>query len=254
MSFLRKIFNGIFGRRSKPKNAINRSRIVDYHSRLKEGDDYLYMDTEEQEPVEMGSNIRFRITDREVSEKFLEKYRQSPEKVADDNFNNEQHKIIAEAKALIHKLLINHVSRDVIKSWLYEDTIVSRLRITKHFDIILPDYNNMEIKMTPLEKTVYLFFLKHENGCLFKELIDYKADIMAIYSKLAKTDNAADMEKSINYLCDPYGASLSEKCAKIKGKFLNAMPDEIAYHYYIQGGQGQPKLIPLDRAKVEWEG
>ena len=56
--------------------------------------------------------------------------------------------------------------------------------ITKDYKIILPHYNNMEIKMEPLAKAVYLLFLNHPKGILFKNLPDYRKELTKIYAKL----------------------------------------------------------------------
>ena len=61
------------------------------------------------------------------------------------------------------------------------------------------------------------------------------------------------MTRSVEDLTDPFGPSISEKCAHIKDKFISLMPDAIARNYYISGEQGSAKRIPLDREKVEWD-
>ena len=49
---------------------------------------------------------------------------------------------------------------------------------------MLPDYNDMEIKMEPIVKAVYLLFLKHPEGIAFKCLPDYRQELAEIYTKL----------------------------------------------------------------------
>ena len=199
--------------------------------------------------------IRFRITEdaERRHDEFLKKYQSGAPMSADERFETDQEKLVQQAKELIHKLLMDDFSRDVIQSWLYDDIIISGLKITAGYKIILPEYDNMEVKMTPLEKTVYLFFLKNPDGYAFKELPEHKAEIRRIYEKLARTGNPDEITKSIDDLTDPFGPSISEKCAHIKAKFISLMPDAIARNYYISGEQGCAKRIPLDRAKVEWE-
>ena len=59
------------------------------------------------------------------------------------------------------------------------------------------------------------------------------------------------MSRSVEDLNDPFGPSISEKCAHIKDKFISLMPDAIARNYYISGEQGCAKRSSLDREKVE---
>lgn len=61
--------------------------------------------------------------------------------------------------------------------------------ITENYDIILPDYHNMTIKMEPLVKAVYILFLRHEEGILFKCLSDYREELYDIYVDIRKKSN-----------------------------------------------------------------
>jgi hypothetical protein len=44
----------------------------------------------------------------------------------------------------------------------------------------------MEIKMEPLTKAVYLLFLNHPEGILFKHLPDYRQELANIYGSSDK--------------------------------------------------------------------
>lgn len=201
------------------------------------------------------SGIRFRVTeDKKLNDDdFFKTYTHTRVKSADERFEEDQEKMAAEARALIQKLLMNDFSREVIQSWLYDSVIISHLKVARHYKIILPEYNNMEVKLTPLEKTIFLFYLKNPKGYAFKELPSHKKEIMAIYEKLARTSSLEEIRKSVTDLTDPYGTSISEKCARIKSKFITLMPEAIAKNYFIAGPQGGAKKISLDRKLVEWE-
>lgn len=45
---------------------------------------------------------------------------------------------------------------------------LSKLKITSDFKIILEDYSKVEIRLTPLQKSLYILFLKHEKGINLK--------------------------------------------------------------------------------------
>lgn len=157
-----------------------------------------------------------------------------------------------EAKAAIEKLLLSGFSADVIKGWLEPKVKLSRLRITKRHKILLVDYD-MEVKMGPLPKTVFLFFLKHPEGVRFVDLPDYREEIYEIYSKLAVSDDLDKIERSVSLLTDPFDNSINEKCTMVKYAFQRVVADDIASNYYVSGKQGHTMRIPLDRALVEWE-
>ena len=141
---------------------------------------------------------------------------------------------------------------EVIKSWLEESVKLSRLRITKQFNIILVDYKK-EVKMGPLPKTIFLFYLRHPEGVKFSYLQDHVKELRHIYGHLSKNDDPVKMERSIAGLIDPLNNSISEKVNAIKTAFQNQVRDDISKHYYVRGAQGEKKGISLNRDLVEWE-
>ena len=103
---------------------------------------------------------------------------------------------------------------------------LSRLLVTENYCITLPDYDNTEVRLEPIQKAIYLLFLRHAEGIRFKELPDYRD------------------------VTDPLNHSIIEKCARIKQVFKQITPHE---EYVITGQKGEVKRITLDRDLVEWE-
>jgi hypothetical protein len=129
---------------------------------------------------------------------------------------------------------------------------LSPLIITNTGKILLKDYGK-EINLTPLQKTVFIFFLLKEDGILFKDLPNYKNDLMSIYSKVSNRSSLDLISNSVNELANPYSNSMSEKCSKIKESFLKCMDDRLARYYYILGDRNEPKKILLNRKLVIFE-
>ncbi|MBQ6155478.1 MAG: hypothetical protein IJK22_02645 [Bacteroidales bacterium] len=143
------------------------------------------------------------------------------------------------------------VSDFVIKKLIaLPDPKLSTLRINKDYGIFLPDYNNMEIALPTLSKVVYFFFLRHPKGLRFKELVDYREELLQIYCRISNRYDAAKMEQSIDDLVDSTGNSINEKCSRIRAAFVSRFNDDLAKNYYITGYSGQAKYIPLDRGLV----
>jgi hypothetical protein len=130
---------------------------------------------------------------------------------------------------------------------------LSRLIVTKDLRIILPDYNNMEIKMEPLVKAVYLLFLKHPEGIVFKYLPDYREELTKIYVKLKPYGMNERVLRSIEDVTNPCLNSINEKCARIRGAFVGQFDDSMAKNYYIRGERGEAKKISLPRDLIVWE-
>lgn len=124
-----------------------------------------------------------------------------------------------------------------------KQVILSKIIIDKEFRIFLPAYNNEEVVLTPLPKAIFLLFLNHPKGIIFKHLPKYKDELYNIYKKIHYRETSEEIEKSIQDATDPFNNSINEKCAKIKKVFTSMFDDSIAKYYYITGERGKEKLI-----------
>ncbi len=161
--------------------------------------------------------------------------------------------LMEEIKERVLKLRQRGVAEHILEELIHPDDKPSRMVITKDYRILLPDFNNMEIKMEPLVKAVYLLFLNHPKGLLFKHLPDYRKELTKIYMNLRPAGLSDRAIQSIEDVTNPLLNSINEKCARIRGAFLREFDDHIARHYYIDGLRGEPKKISLDRDLVTWE-
>jgi hypothetical protein len=158
-----------------------------------------------------------------------------------------------EVKERIAKLRQRGISQYILEQLIHPDDRLSRLVITKDYGMVLPEYNNVEIKMEPLVKAVYLLFLKHPEGILFKHLPDYREELTQIYVKLKPYGMSERVIRSIEDVTNPLLNSINEKCARIRGAFVGQFDDHLARHYYIDGLRGEAKRIALPRDLVVWE-
>lgn len=209
--------------------------------------------------VEKLDDIRFRISEsreesrREKKDEILYSTdSRCREMTSEESFDAEMQNALKEAEEMIKGLLLKGCPTDLILSWLNQNVKLSRLRITKHYKIILVDYDK-EIKMGPLPKTVFLFFLRHPEGVMFSHLQDHRKELKEIYGRVCTNDDLDKMRQSISRLTDPFDNSICEKCAAVKKAFVMNVSDTIAKNYYINGLQGEKKSISLDRSLVEWE-
>ena len=124
---------------------------------------------------------------------------------------------------------------------------LSRLKISDDYRIYLMDYEMKEVKMSPLPKALYLLFLNHPEGISFKELTDYRSELLNIYKNISLRENPIKARISIKKLTDPFDNSVHEKCSRIREAFLRVVADDIAQNYYITGDRGEDKKVLLDR-------
>lgn len=130
---------------------------------------------------------------------------------------------------------------------------LSRLLITKDYRIILTDYNNLEIPMYPLAKIVFLLFINHPEGILFKNMIDYRKELEDLYMKVTGRVITPKIKNSLNDITDVSCNSIAQKVARIRSSFKAYLPEQIADYYSIKGENAEPKFIALNRELVDWE-
>ena len=179
---------------------------------------------------------------------------------ADDAFDCETEKMLAEVRYKIELLRRKGISEVVLERLVKPEVKLSRIVIRKDYSIILPDYNDMEITMTPLVKAVFLLFLKHPEGIMFKKLSDHRRELSALYDDIKgyadssrKTFGIRRYSENIINVTDPLNNSINEKCTRIKEAFLMKFHESMAQHYFITGKRGEPKRITLPRELVVWE-
>ena len=131
---------------------------------------------------------------------------------------------------------------------------LSHLRITRHKEIILDDFDHREVKMDALTKSIFLLYLKHPEGIRYKELCDHRSELEEIYLSISGRSDMDSIRKSIDDLTDPITSnSINEKVSRAKKAFREVVDVRIARFYYIDGRQGAAKRIALDRSLVIWE-
>lgn len=160
--------------------------------------------------------------------------------------------LLEEVKEKVQKLKEFGMSEKEITSLFQTKKPLVKLTVGRNYRIYLGE-KRKEIHMEPLVKAVYLLFLKHPEGIIFKDLPDYRQELTKIYSEVRPwglTDRAL---QSIEDVTNPLLNSINEKCARIRGAFLGEFDDYMAKYYYIEGKRGEPKKISLPRDLVVWE-
>ena len=170
----------------------------------------------------------------------------------DTKTDEELKQLMEELKKKMRRLKEYGMSEKEILSSLHTDQQLPQLIITRNYRIFLGD-EHREVHLEPLVKSVYLLFLKHPEGIIFKDLPDYRKELALIYNKVRPwglTDRAL---KSIEDVTNPMLNSINEKCARIRKAFGALLDSSVAGQYYIKGARGNAKKITLPRELVAWE-
>ena len=160
--------------------------------------------------------------------------------------------LLDEVKEKMNILKKCGMSEEEIISQLFCCQPLPKLIISRSYRIFLGD-ERKEVHLEPLVKAVYLLFLKHPEGIVFKDLPDYREELAKIYNKVRPwglTDRAV---KSLEDVTNPMLNSINEKCARIRKTFGALLDRRVAGQYYIKGVRGKAKKIALPRELVAWE-
>ena len=160
--------------------------------------------------------------------------------------------LLDDVKQKVRLLRESGVSESEIASLFYVERPLPILIISKDYKIFLGD-ERKEVHMEPLVRAIYILFLKHPEGIVFKSLPDYRKELTNLYDKVRPwglTDRAL---QSIEDVTNPMLNSINEKCARIKKAFVGILGSEMAKKYYIKGNRGEPKSIALSSDLVVWE-
>ena len=160
--------------------------------------------------------------------------------------------VMSEVQILVERLRQSGVGEWALQALFQPTQKLSRLHV-RYGRIFLPDYNNVEIKMPPLSKAIYLLYLRHPEGIKFSYLPEYRKELLSVYEMISGRDSREDIRRSIDDVTDPTRNSINEKCSRIKQAFLRVFDDSIARNYYITGERGEAKKILLPQDMIVWE-
>lgn len=130
---------------------------------------------------------------------------------------------------------------------------LSRLHIDDNYNIYLPDYNHLEIKLSHLTKSIYLLFLNHPEGIYLKELANYKNELIRYYNCISNRVDFDKMLLSINDVINTETNAIYVHLSRIKSIFTKNIHPTIAENYYIQGGKSKTKKIKLKSSLITWK-
>lgn len=270
--YIQEIYNYLYQAANNDINDKAFCGLVTYNTSNSDSNPFKYYNLPYDTENEIELSMSFKITLKEkvhtnsskdgislplfkISDPWKEWYYEGSGYWADEYFSRESKQIIKEVWKKVNQLEAMGVSLNALQKILSIGTPrkLSRIIITSSFQIYLPDYNNVEIIMSPLPKAVFMLFLKHSEGILFKKLHNYKPELMEIYQQISSREDMIKSKQSISDLTDPTKNSINEKCSRIREAFIQHFDDDIAKYYYITGERSMPKKILIDRNLVEWQ-
>ena len=127
----------------------------------------------------------------------------------------------------------------------------SRLEIRGYVKrIFLVDLGDLEVRLNPKEKTLFLFFLNHPEGIRIVDLMDHKAEILELYKRFSRASIPALIEDAVDLMIQPTDGNINQVLTRIRSKFKQTAGDSIAGYYTIEGARNEAYKISLNRELV----
>ncbi|GFD93130.1 hypothetical protein KUL156_43020 [Alteromonas sp. KUL156] len=132
-------------------------------------------------------------------------------------------------------------------------SFLSPIIVGKDLKISLPQFNDLEIKMSTLTKCIYLLFLNHKEGIYLNYLINYKIELIDYYKQLSTRDDYDKMLLSIDKIIDLNSNEIYVHLSRIKSFFYKKFDKQIADNYIIKGAKKAKKSISLTSDLIIWK-
>lgn len=177
------------------------------------------------------------------------------------DIDREQQRALEELKqAVLNYVLTYHtdpskiIQEHISGKFIVAPDKLSPIIINSNTDIVLPHYDELNVKMPALHKAIYILFLCHHNdGIVLKDFDHYRNELMNIYSVVMPGRDEHLAQVTIDNLCNPLNNTLSEYISKINRRFKMVIKkQDIAEHYCIKGKRGEayrvnisPELLSL---------
>ena len=117
--------------------------------------------------------------------------------------------------------------------------------------IFLVDLGDLEVRLNPKEKTLFLFFLNHPEGVRIVDLIDHKVEILEIYKRFSRASDPMLIEKAVDLMLQPTDGNINQVLTRIRLKFRQTAGESLAGYYTIEGQRNEPYKISLNRELVK---
>lgn len=122
--------------------------------------------------------------------------------------------------------------------------------------IVLPEYDEIEIKMPAMSRTLYILFMKLRKlgtgGIVLKNIDQYRDEIIDIYNLVKPGADDQRIAQSVKKLCAPLSDSLNQAISRANRCIKSVISDKkLVEQYMITGTRGEEYYISLDPVFME---
>ena len=146
--------------------------------------------------------------------------------------------IVAQIKNLLGQLRIKGITDKEIDTLLTQQQTPGRAYINAQGMLVLPDAGDVKIKLTPMERTLYILFLRYPEGINADELWRYWNELCDIYGSQMVYDDKGLIEDAVEGICDEEKVTWYTNVSRIKRKITDKLGKRTAEQYIIRRGNG----------------
>ena len=146
--------------------------------------------------------------------------------------------IVAQIKTLLRQLRTKGATDKDIDSLLAEEEKPGRAYVDSAGMLVLPDAGNVKIKLTPMERTLYILFLRYPEGINADELWRYWDELCDIYGSQTVYDDLDLIEDAVEGICDEEKVTWYTNVSRIKRKITDKLGKRAAEQYIIRRYSG----------------
>jgi hypothetical protein len=165
-----------------------------------------------------------------------------------NTINNEIERLRQSGQLAILAPKIYEFLKKNIEGIIYNDT--HPMIITEDYKILIPECNNLEIKLSHFTKAIYLLFLSNPEPIDLKDLHLHKDRLLFIYKQVSNQNSYDKIKESVEELLTGENEAIYVHFSRIKKAFVTHFSPYKAVVYYITGEKSKPKQIIFDRNYV----
>ena len=144
--------------------------------------------------------------------------------------------IVAQIKTLLRQLKRKGATDKEIDSLLADEEKPGRVYVDSTGLLVLPDAKDIKIRLTPMERTLYILFLRYPDGINADELWRYWDELCDIYGSQTVYDDLDLIEDAVEGICDEEKVTWYTNVSRIKRKITDKLGRRAAEQYIIRRG------------------
>lgn len=144
--------------------------------------------------------------------------------------DNDTHTIVRTVRTLLNQLRNRGLDQTTIDNLLHERSCG---KISLDQNGVLSLSLNKKVYLNPVERSLYILFLKHDQGISAKDIWQYYDELCEIYSHQTVYDEKDRIEAVVDALCDDNKATFHTNISRIKRKISDTVGKIEAEKYAI---------------------